>query len=93
MEVVKLLKDGDRGISSTNIRSLIENGFIRRANYELGSIYGFYANIVSGAGRGKAVSCRRARRGRGRQDRVSRRPDRPAAGRRRRRRRGRLVTR
>ena len=55
LEVVKLLKDGDRGISSTNIRVLLENGFIRRANYELGSIYGFYANVVSGAGRGKKL--------------------------------------
>ena len=55
LETVKLLTDGDRGISSTNIRSLIESGFIRRANYELGSIYGFYANVVSGAGRGKKI--------------------------------------
>ena len=55
LEVVKLLKDGDRAISSTNIRSLIENGFIRRANYELGSNYGFYTNVVSGAGRGKKL--------------------------------------
>ena len=55
LEVVKLLKDGDRAISSTNIRSLIENGFIRKANYELGSNYGFYTNVVSGAGRGKKL--------------------------------------
>ena len=43
-------------ISSTNIRNLIENGFIRRANYELGSMYGFYAKVVSGSGRGKKLN-------------------------------------
>ena len=42
-------------ISSTNIRNLIENGFIRRANYELGSMYGFYAKVISGSGRGKKI--------------------------------------
>ncbi len=55
LEVVTPLKDGEMIISSTNIRNLIENGFIRRANYALGSIYGFYANVVSGAGRGKKM--------------------------------------
>ena len=51
-EIVKPLKDGEIVISSTNIRKLIESGYIRRANYELGSIFGFYANVVSGSGRG-----------------------------------------
>ena len=55
LEVVKPLKDGEMSISSTNIRSLIENGFIRRANYELGSMYGFYAKVVRGSGRGKKL--------------------------------------
>jgi len=32
-----------------------ENGFIRRANYELGSNYGFYAKVISGSGRGKKL--------------------------------------
>ena len=53
LEVVKPLMDGEMIISSTNIRNLIENGFIRRANYELGSSYGFYAKVISGSGRGK----------------------------------------
>ena len=55
LEVVDSLKDGETSISSTNIRNLIENGFMRRANYELGSIYGFYAKVVSGSGRGKKL--------------------------------------
>ena len=53
LEIVEPLLDGEMIISSTNIRNLIENGFIRRANYELGSIYGFYAKVISGSGRGK----------------------------------------
>ena len=55
LEVVNSLKDGEMVISSTNIRNLIEKGFIRRANYVLGSIYGFYARVVSGSGRGKKM--------------------------------------
>ncbi len=55
LEVVKPLKDGEMSISSTNIRNLIENGFMRRANYELGSMYGFYAKVVRGSGRGKKL--------------------------------------
>ena len=54
-EIVKPLKDGEIVISSTNIRKLIESGYIRRANYELGSIFGFYANVVSGSGRGRKL--------------------------------------
>ena len=34
---------------------MIENGYIRRANYELGSIYGFGAKVVHGSGRGKGL--------------------------------------
>ena len=56
MEVVGPLKDGEMIISSTNIRNLIDNGFIRRANYELGSMYGFYSKVVSGSGRGKKLN-------------------------------------
>ena len=55
LEVVKPLTDSEMIISSTNIRNLIENGFIRRANYELGSSYGFYAKVISGSGRGKKL--------------------------------------
>ena len=55
LEVVKPLMNGEMIISSTNIRNLIENGFIRKANYELGSNYGFYAKVISGSGRGKKL--------------------------------------
>ena len=51
-EIVEPLKDGEIIISSTNIRKLIDSGYIRRANYELGSIFGFYAKVVCGSGRG-----------------------------------------
>ena len=51
-EIVEPLKDSEIIISSTNIRKLIDSGYIRRANYELGSIFGFYAKVVSGSGRG-----------------------------------------
>ena len=56
LEIVGPLKDGEKIISSTNIRNLIENGFMRRANYELGSMYGFYSKVVSGSGRGKKLN-------------------------------------
>ena len=55
IEIVNPLTDGNSTISSTNIRKLIENGYIRRANYELGSIYGFGAKVVHGSGRGKGL--------------------------------------
>ena len=55
LEVVKPIMDGEMIISSTNIRNLIKNGFIERANNELGSSYGFYAKIISGSGRGKKL--------------------------------------
>ena len=55
LEIVSPLKDGDVIISSTNIRKLIINGFIRRANFELGSIFGFSAKVVHGSGRGKRL--------------------------------------
>ena len=55
LEIVRPLSDGENIISSTNIRKLIANGFIRRANYELGSIFGFNAKVVHGAGRGKNI--------------------------------------
>tara|TARA_X000001036_G_scaffold344858_2_gene324535 strand:+ start:1232 stop:2179 length:948 start_codon:yes stop_codon:yes gene_type:complete len=56
LEIVNPIKDGQIFISSTNIRKLIKNGFVRRANFELGSIYGFNAKVVRGAGRGKGLN-------------------------------------
>ena len=35
---------------------IFKNGFIKRANYELGSMYGFYSKVVSGSGRGKKLN-------------------------------------
>ena len=55
LEIVKPLKDSDVIISSTNIRKLIINGFIRRANFELGSLFGFSTKVVHGSGRGKGL--------------------------------------
>ena len=55
LEIVKPIMDGEMIISSTNIRNLIKNGFIEKANNELGSSYGFYAKVISGSGRGKKM--------------------------------------
>mgnify|MGYP000045901222 FL=1 len=54
--VVKPVSDDGHNISSTRIRELINDGFVRRANFELGSVYGFEAKVVKGSGRGKELS-------------------------------------
>lgn len=48
----------DEGVvlSSTRIRNLISEGYIRRANFELGYVFGFEAKVVHGAGRGKTLN-------------------------------------
>ena len=56
LEIIKSVKDGDEIISSTYIRSLIMNGFIKRANSELGFLFGFNAISVRGSGRGKDMN-------------------------------------
>jgi riboflavin kinase / FMN adenylyltransferase len=56
LKVIKLVNDNGKKISSTNIRKLISNGFIRRANYELGSIYGFEGKVIHGKGRGRDLN-------------------------------------
>ena len=56
LEIIEPVSDHDNHISSTRIRNLIKNGYVRRANFELGSIYGFNAKVVKGAGRGKELS-------------------------------------
>jgi len=53
LEVVQPVSDESHVISSTHIRKLIQDGFVRRANFELGSVFGFRATVVHGAGRGK----------------------------------------
>ncbi len=55
-EVVKAIKENDINLSSTHIRYLIHEGFIRRASFELGWVYGFKTLVVRGAGRGKILS-------------------------------------
>ena len=42
-------------ISSTHIRELIKAGFVRRASFELGWVYGFDATVVAGVGRGRSL--------------------------------------
>tara|TARA_B100002051_G_scaffold10132_1_gene8623 strand:- start:1503 stop:2441 length:939 start_codon:yes stop_codon:yes gene_type:complete len=56
LEIIEPVSDDDNHISSSRIRNLIKNGYIRRANFELGSVYGFNAIVVKGAGRGKELS-------------------------------------
>ncbi len=53
LEVIRKVSDEGHVISSTHIRQLIQDGFVRRANFELGSIFGFIATVVHGAGRAK----------------------------------------
>ena len=55
LEITEPVKDGDAVISSTHIRTLIQNGYLRRANFELGSFFGFMAKVVRGSGRGKGL--------------------------------------
>ena len=56
LEVIELLSDQNVKISSTNIRNLITNGYIRRANFELGSTYGFLGKVIHGSGRGRSLN-------------------------------------
>ena len=53
VDVVPPISDENVTISSTHIRKLIQNGYVRRASFELGWVYGFEAQVIHGAGRGK----------------------------------------
>ncbi|MDP6788947.1 MAG: bifunctional riboflavin kinase/FAD synthetase [Candidatus Marinimicrobia bacterium] len=53
VNIIEPVHDQDVIISSTHIRKLIHEGFVRRASFELGRVYGFRAKVVYGAGRGK----------------------------------------
>ncbi|MCH7612339.1 MAG: bifunctional riboflavin kinase/FAD synthetase [Candidatus Marinimicrobia bacterium] len=55
-EVVNAVKDDSVILSSSHIRRLIHEGFVRRASFELGWVYGFKAIVVRGAGRGRDLS-------------------------------------
>ena len=56
LTLVEAVSDEGSIISSTRIREKIKDGYIRRANFELGWIYGFNARVVSGSGRGHRLS-------------------------------------
>ena len=56
VEIISAVSDEDSIISSTQIRRLISCGYIRRANFELGWIYGFDAKVVKGSGRGHLLN-------------------------------------
>lgn len=52
LDIVDPVSDEGNKISSSGIRELIKNGFVRRASFELGSVFGFKAMVVEGKGRG-----------------------------------------
>ena len=55
VKIIKPIPDQDVIISSTHIRKLISDGFVRRASFELGWVFGFRAVVVPGSGRGKGL--------------------------------------
>ena len=56
LEIVPPITDDNTIISSTHIRQLIQSGYVRRANFELGSVFGFLGYVVHGAGRGRSLN-------------------------------------
>jgi riboflavin kinase/FMN adenylyltransferase len=55
-EIVETVVDEDIVLSSSHIRQLIHEGFVRRASFELGWVYGFKAKVIHGAGRGREMT-------------------------------------
>ena len=55
VEIVEPISDQEMIISSTHIRQSIQNGYVRRASFELGWVFGFEARVVTGSGRGKEL--------------------------------------
>ena len=55
VEIVEPISDQEMIISSTHIRQSIQNGYVRRASFELGWVFGFEARVVAGSGRGKEL--------------------------------------
>ena len=55
LDIINPVADDKVFISSTHIRDLIGNGFVRRASFELGWVYGFLTKVVHGSGRGKGL--------------------------------------
>jgi len=56
LEIIQPVTDDGQILSSTHIRQLIKDGYVRRANFELGSVFGFSGTVVRGAGRGKGLN-------------------------------------
>ncbi len=56
IDIMEPMKDDSVIISSSHIRELILSGYLRRANFELGSIYGIEGCVFRGAGRGKGLN-------------------------------------
>jgi len=55
LDIISPVCDDKIKISSSRIRELIKNGFVRRASFELGRGFGFVAKVVQGKGRGKLL--------------------------------------
>jgi len=55
LDIIAPVSDQGINISSSHIRQLLRDGFVRRASFELGWIYGFSAKVVHGAGRGRTL--------------------------------------
>ncbi len=55
LDIIEPVSDEGNRISSTGIRDLIKNGFVRRASFELGRVFGFDTIVVHGKGRGQLL--------------------------------------
>ena len=56
LDIINPVSDEGNNISSTGIRELIKNGFVRRASFELGRVFGFNTRVVHGKGRGHLLN-------------------------------------
>ncbi len=56
LDIINPVSDEGNKISSTGIRDLINNGFVRRASFELGRVFGFNTTVVHGKGRGHLLN-------------------------------------
>ena len=56
LDIISPVSDEGNKISSTGIRDLITHGFVRRASFELGRVFGFDTVVVHGKGRGHLLN-------------------------------------
>jgi len=56
LDIINPVSDEGNKISSTGIRELIKNGFVRRASFELGRVFGFNTRVVHGKCRGHLLN-------------------------------------